>query len=66
MDAQQQFPNGNAAALSLVPGLPLIPGQYGAPSIAEVAPTDATKLDPSAWGISDAVQDKQHPVCYRL
>lgn len=62
VDAQQPFPNGSAATLSLMPGLTLLPGQFGAPGLAEMPPTEPTKLDAPSWGIPDAVQDKQHPV----
>lgn len=63
MDTQQPFPaNGNAATLSLIPGLTLLPGQYGAPGLAEIPPNEPNKIEPPAWTMSDAVQDKQHPV----
>ncbi|XP_066594349.1 ankyrin repeat and KH domain-containing protein 1 isoform X2 [Prorops nasuta] len=61
VDAQQQFPNGNAAALSLMPGLTLLPGQFGAPGLAEIPPNEPAKMDGPGWGIPDPVQDKQHP-----
>lgn len=61
VDTQQPFPNGNAAALSLMPGLALLPGQFGAPGLAEIPPNEPNKMDPPAWGLPDTVQDKQHP-----
>ncbi|KAL6268769.1 hypothetical protein P5V15_001894 [Pogonomyrmex californicus] len=62
VDTQQPFPaNGNAAALSLMPGLALLPGQFGAPGLAEIPQNEPNKIDPPAWGMPDAVQDKQHP-----
>lgn len=61
MDTQQPFPaNGNAATLSLMP-LTLLPGQFGAPGLTEIPPNEPNKIDPPAWGMPDAVQDK-HPV----
>ncbi|KMQ87999.1 ankyrin repeat domain-containing protein 17 [Lasius niger] len=63
VDTQQPFPaNGNTAALSLMPGLTLLPGQFGTPGLAEIPPNEPNKIDPPAWGMPDAVQDKQHPV----
>lgn len=62
VDTQQPFPaNGNAATLSLMPGLALLPGQF-APGLAEIPSNEPNKIDPPAWGLPDAVQDKQHPV----
>lgn len=67
VDTQQQpFPNGSATTLSLMPGLTLLPGQFGTPTLTEIPPNEANKMDPPAWGIPDTVQDKQHPVCYKL
>lgn len=61
VDTQQPFPaNGNAATLSLMPGLALLPGQF-APGLAEIPSNEPNKIDPPAWGLPDAVQDKQHP-----
>jgi len=45
-----------------MPGLTLLPGQFGAPGLAEIPSSEQNKIDPPAWGIPDAVQDKQHPV----
>jgi hypothetical protein len=45
-----------------MPGLALLPGQFGAPGLAEIPSSEQNKIDPPAWGIPDAVQDKQHPV----
>lgn len=63
MDTQQPYPaNGNTAALSLMPNLALLPGQFGTPGLAEIPPNEPNKIDPPAWGMPDAVQDKQHQV----
>ena len=62
MDNQQPFPNGNAATLSLMPGLALLPGQFGAAGLPEMPPNESAKMEPPTWGMPDPVQDKQHPV----
>lgn len=49
-----------------MPGLALLPGQFGAPGLAEIPPNEPNKIDPPAWGMPDAVQDKQHPVRFFL
>jgi len=55
----QPFPaNGNT--LSLIPALTLLPGQFG--DMTEIPQNEQNKIDPPAWGMPDAVQDKQHPV----
>ncbi|XP_033224897.1 ankyrin repeat domain-containing protein 17-like isoform X3 [Belonocnema kinseyi] len=64
LDNQQQFPNGNAAAISLMPGLAILPGQFGAPNLSEIQPNETGKMEqPPSWGMPDPVQDKQqqHP-----
>lgn len=65
LDNQQQFPNGNAAAISLMPGLAILPGQFGAPNLSEIQSSETGKMEqPPSWGMPDPVQDKQqqHPV----
>lgn len=62
LDNQQQFPNGNTAAVSLMPNLSMLPGQYTSSGISEIQPNESAKMESPAWGISESVQDKQHPV----
>jgi len=62
LDNQQAFPNGSAAGLSLIPGLALLPGQFGAPGLPEIPHNENAKMEQPAWGMSDPGQDKQqHP-----
>lgn len=65
MENPQAFPNGSAAGLSLIPGLTLMPGQYGnAPAIPELPPqNENAKMETPAWGMPDPNgQEKHHPV----
>lgn len=61
MNTQQPFPTNGNTPLSLMP-LALISGQYGPSELAEIPPNEQNKLDPPAWGMPDAVPDKQHQV----
>ncbi|XP_071573914.1 ankyrin repeat and KH domain-containing protein 1 isoform X4 [Temnothorax nylanderi] len=60
VNTQQPYPTNGNAPLSLMP-MALIAGQYGASEMTEIPPNEQNKIDPPAWGMSDAVQDKQHP-----
>lgn len=63
MNTQQPFPtNGNTPLSLMPPALTLLPPQYGASDLAEIPSNEQNKIDPPAWGMPDAVQDKQHPV----
>lgn len=59
MNTQQPFPTNGNTPLSLMP-LTLLPGQFG--DLTEIPQNEQNKIDPPAWGMPDAVQDKQHPV----
>ncbi|TGZ57880.1 Ankyrin repeat domain-containing protein 17 [Temnothorax longispinosus] len=61
VNTQQPFPTNGNAPLSLMP-MALIAGQYGASEMTEIPPNEQNKIDPPAWGMPDAVQDKQHPI----
>lgn len=62
MDSQQGFPNGSTAALAMIPGLTIMPGQYP-PTLSDMQPQN-DKIDVPGWGLPDpTVHDKkQHPV----
>lgn len=45
-----------------MPNLSMLPGQYTSSGISEIQPNESAKMESPAWGISDSVQDKQHPV----
>lgn len=65
MENPQAFPNGSATGLSLMPGLTLLPGQFGnASALPEIPPPNETaKIEAPAWGMPDPTsQDKHHPV----
>ncbi|XP_070515069.1 ankyrin repeat domain-containing protein 17 isoform X3 [Cardiocondyla obscurior] len=55
----QSFPTNGNTPLSLMP-LTLLPGQGFGAELAEIPPNEQNKIDPPAWGMHDAVQDKQH------
>ena len=64
LENQQQFPNGSAGTITLMPGLTMLPGQFPQ-NLSEIQPNETGKMEqPSSWGMPDSVQDKQqqHPV----
>ena len=46
----------------MMPGLTILPGQFGAPNLTEIQSNETGKMEPPAWGMPDTMQDKQHPV----